>query len=222
MVDVPYYNSEGKQTGALQIDEALFGNQVKKKLLHQLVIAYEANQRQGTASTKRKSEVEGSSRKPWAQKHTGRARHGMIRSPIWRHGGIIQGPKPRDYSLTITKKMRQAGLNSAVLGKLLDNEIAVIQNITLLGEKPKTKQVSSIIKKIGYKKSLLLCTESYDKNTFLSTRNIPRVQPLPVNDINAYHVLRYSKVLFTRPAFEKLVKERSGAVKEIPLTDVTT
>jgi large subunit ribosomal protein L4 len=221
MIDVPYYSGDGKQLGTLQIDESIFGK-IKKKLLHQLVIAYESNQRQGTASTKRKSEVEGSSKKPWIQKHTGRARHGMIRSPIWRHGGIIHGPKPRDYSQTITKRMREVGLNSAVLGKLVDKQVGVVKEIPIPNGKPKTKNVSSLLKQIGYKRNLLLCTESYDRNTFLSARNIPSVQTLPLSDINAYHVLRFNNVLFTRPAFEKLVGSRKGVVKEVPLEDVTT
>lgn len=212
MVQVTYYNNSGNQIGTLEVDETIFGKKIKKRLLHQLIIGYEANKRQGTACTKRKSEVEGSGIKPWPQKHTGRARHGMRRSPIWRKGGITHGPKPRDYSQTLTKKMRRAGLNSALLGKLVDNEVKVIDNLS--PAKPKTKEVNSLIKKIGYNKSLLIAIHQYDKKAHLSARNIPNVMLLPVSDINAYHLLRYNNTLFTKPAFEKIIKERNGQIKE--------
>src|SRR6185436_20278217 len=148
MAELPLFNSDGKSAGTVTVDEKIFGDKVKKRLLHQVVIIYEANQRQGTASSKGRGEVEGSTRKPWPQKHTGMARAGTIRSPLWRHGGIVFGPKPREYRLGLTASMRTAALDSAILGKIQDKEVLVIEGFNP-GAPPKTKNVASVLAAMG-------------------------------------------------------------------------
>lgn len=211
MAELPLFDGAGKKIGTIEIDEKVFGDRVHRKLLHQVVVAYEANKRQGTHRTKSKAEVEGSSRKPWPQKYTGRARHGMIRSPIWRHGGHAHALRPRDYRQTINKSMRETSLNSALLGKILDKEVHVIE--TLSFGKPKTKEMAKLLQAIGFQKSVLIANGKYDKNTYLSARNIPKVRVLPVAELNAYELLKHKDVLFTRDALEAVVKARKGEVK---------
>src|SRR5262245_1504851 len=143
MADLPLHDKTGKSAGTVAVDEKVFGDIVPKKLLHQVVLIYEANKRQGTASTKGRGEIEGSTRKPWPQKHTGMARAGTIRSPLWRHGGIVFGPKPREYRLGLTASMRAAALDSALLGKIRDQEVVVIDGFDP-GTPPKTKNVAAV------------------------------------------------------------------------------
>ena len=137
MADLPLYSKDGKSAGTVKVDEKLFGDLVRKKLLKQVVIIHEANQREGNAHTKTRGEVEGSTKKLWPQKHTGRARMGTKRSPIWVKGGIVFGPRTRDYRMIITDSMRRAALDSALLGKILDKQVAVVEGLSF--DKPKTK-----------------------------------------------------------------------------------
>jgi large subunit ribosomal protein L4 len=207
MADLPLYDKSGKSSGSIAVDEKLFGDKVKKKLLHQVVIIHEANQRQGTASTKTRGEVEGSTRKPWPQKHTGMARAGTIRSPLWRHGGVVFGPRPREYRLTATAGMRRAALGSAILAKINDKEIGVIEGFEI--KPPKlTKQMATILSTIGYKRSTLIGVDQTAKDVLLSTRNLPKVKLVPVKEFNAYDVLKHKNVLLTKGALEALVASR--------------
>ncbi len=209
MADLPLFDKTGKTAGTVAVDEKLFGDKVKKKLLHQVVIIHEANQRQGNASTLTRGEVEGSTRKPWPQKHTGMARAGTIRSPIWRHGGIVFGPRPREYRLTTTDSMRRAALGSALLAKIRDQEVGVIEGFEI--KPPKlTRQMAGVIKAIGYARSVLIGIEKEDRNAYLSTRNLPRVKLVPVREFNAYDVLKHKNVLLTRGALDALVASRKA------------
>lgn len=211
MAQLPYFDKSGKSAGVVEIDEKIFGERVRTKLLHQMVIAYEANRRSGTRSGLRKGEVEGSARKPWPQKHTGRARAGMIRSPLWRKGGMPNAVKPQDWSQRLPKTMKRPALDSALLGKILDREVAVIESISF--DKPKTKEASKLLKSLGFAKSLLIATEAHNKNAWLSVRNLPKVSMKNVTDLNAYELLKHKDVLMTRAALEKVVKARHGEVK---------
>lgn len=213
MAELPFFDGTGKKIGTIQIDEKIFGERVHRKLLHQVVIAYEANRRQGTHKTKSKAEVEGSSRKPWPQKHTGRARHGMIRSPIWRHGGHAHALRPRDYRQRITRSMRETSLNSALLGKILDKEVHVIESLSFA--KPRTKEMAKLLRTIGFQKSVLIANGKYDRNAYLSARNLPKVRVLPVGELNAYELLKHKDVLFTQDALEAVVKARQGELKVV-------
>ncbi|MBI2920921.1 MAG: 50S ribosomal protein L4 [Planctomycetes bacterium] len=217
MFEVPVYDVAGKQLGKEQVDPAWFGGFVRKMLLHDAALIYQGNQRAGTAKVKERGEVAGSKKKPWKQKHTGRARVGTKRSPIWRHGGIVFGPHPRDFSRALPKQMKRAALDSALLSKFKDGEAALIEGLKL--EKPKTATVAGALSAIGIKESVLIGTEKADpagRNVWLSARNIPHVHTLPVTDFNALDILKYRRLLLTREAFNALVKPRKEGAAAAP------
>ncbi|HKS17156.1 MAG TPA: 50S ribosomal protein L4 [Planctomycetota bacterium] len=207
MADLPLYDKTGKSAGTVSVDEKVFGDVVRKRLLHQVVIIYEANQRQGTASTKGRGEVEGSTKKPWPQKHTGMARAGTIRSPLWRHGGIVFGPKPREYRLGLTSTMRTAALDSAMLGKIRDKEVLVIEGFTP-GTPPKTKNIAATLAAMGLDRTVLVGIKTLDPNLHKAARNLPKFKMVPVSDLNAYDVIKYNRVVLTREALDALVESR--------------
>ena len=207
MADLPLFDKTGKSAGTVAVDEKLFGDKVRKRLLHQVVIIYEANQRQGTASSKGRGEVEGSTRKPWPQKHTGMARAGTIRSPLWRHGGIVFGPKPREYRLGLTASMRTAALDSALLGKIRDKEILVIEDFNP-GTPAKTKNVATVLAAMGLDRTILVGIAKLDPNLHKAARNLARCKMTPIADFNAYDVLKYHRVVLTRAALDALVASR--------------
>jgi large subunit ribosomal protein L4 len=209
MADLPLYDKNGKSAGKVTVDESVFGTIVRKRLLHQVVIIYEANKRQGTASTKGRGEVEGSTRKPWPQKHTGMARAGTIRSPLWRHGGVVFGPKPREYRMGLTASMRGAALDSAMLGKIRDKEVLVIEGFDP-GAPPKTKKVASVLAAMGLDRTVLAGIKTLDANLHKATRNLPKFKMVPVSDFNAYDVLKYNRVVLTREALDALVASRKS------------
>lgn len=209
MADLPLYSKDGKSAGTVSVDEKLFGDKVKKKLLHQVVVIHEANQREGNAHTKTRGEVEGSTKKPWPQKHTGMARSGTKRSPIWRHGGIVFGPRKREYRMTTTDSMRHAALNSALLGKIKDKEVSVIEAVEF--PKPKTKEMARLMKAIGFKRTVLLAIPKYSEPVWLSARNLQDLSVRPVQELNAYDVLKHKDLLLTKEALNALVSSRSGA-----------
>jgi large subunit ribosomal protein L4 len=212
MADLPLYTREGKTAGTVAVDEKIFGDKVRKKLLHQVVIIHEANQREGNAHTKTRGEVEGSTKKMWPQKHTGRARMGTKRSPIWVKGGIVFGPRKREYRLGLTDSMRRAALDSALLGKIKDKELSVIESLAF--EKPKTKDMAKVIRSIGLKRSVLLAIPKHDEKVWLSARNLPSISVRPVGDLNAYEILKHKDLLLTKGALEALVSARRGGEKK--------
>lgn len=213
MIELPLYNQQGQPVDKINVDESLFGREIHKRLLRDVIIMYETNQRKGTASTKRRSEVRGSSRKPWRQKGTGRARVGTIRSPIWRHGGVIFGPHPRDYSYRLPKKMVRKALDSALLSKFQDKETSVVESVKL--EQPKTKEVKGLLNNIGIKGSCLIGIKNPDRTLHLSVRNIPATSLLSVQDFNAYTVLRHKNLLLTKEALDDLIARRKTNDKSI-------
>jgi large subunit ribosomal protein L4 len=214
MADLPLYSKDGKSAGTVKVDEKLFGDLVRKKLLKQVVLIHEANQRQGNAHTKTRGEVEGSTKKLWPQKHTGRARMGTKRSPIWVKGGIVFGPRTREYRMTITDSMRRAALDSALLGKIIDKEVSVIEKLAF--EKPKTKVMSGLIKSIGLKRTVLLAVgNKHDPNVWLSSRNLQALSVRPVRELNAYDILKHKDLLLTQEALDALVSARAGAEKRV-------
>jgi large subunit ribosomal protein L4 len=213
MAELPLYDKDGKSAGTVSVDEKLFGDKVKKRLLHQVVVAHEANQRQGNASTKQIAEVEGSTRKPWPQKHTGMARQGMTRMGHWRKGGIMHGPQPHEFRQGVTGSMRRAALDSAILGKIKDKEVAVIE--TLDSDSPKTKRFAKLVKTIGFERSVLVGTKDArsreTKNGHMASRNLPqKVTLVPVGEFNAYAVARHKNVLLTKEALDALVASRKA------------
>ena len=208
MAELPLFDRDGKNIGTVAVDEKIFGDKVKTRLLHQVVVMYEANKRQGNASTKTKGEVEGSTRKPWPQKHTGMARSGTVRSPIWRHGGVVFGPRPHSFKKTITASTRHAALDSALLGKIRDKEVSVIEKLEF--DKPKTKLAAAVLGKIGFKRTVLIGTKAHDPKIHLATRNLPSVRLLPIRQWNAYDVLKYKDLLLTREALDEMVAARKA------------
>jgi len=209
MADLPLFSKDGKSAGTVTVDEKLFGDKVRSRLLHQVVVIHEANQREGNAHTKTRGEVEGSTKKPWPQKHTGMARAGTKRSPIWVKGGIVFGPRKREYRMTITDSMRRAALDSALLGKIRDKEVSVIEGVEF--EKPRTKQMAALLKVIGFKRTVLLAIPKHSPAVWLSSRNLQDLSVRPVQDLNAYDVIKHKDLLLTKEALDLLVSRKQGA-----------
>ena len=171
------------------------------------IVMYQANRRVGTHSTKTRAEVKGAMQKPWRQKGTGRARSGSRKSPIWRGGGVVFGPKPRDYSYSMPRKALRAALRSALLGKLRDGEVAILEGAQM--DAPKTKVMAGVLKGIEGSGTTLFVLPEHDANLFKSTRNIARTEVRVEADLNAYDVVRHDRLVFTRDGFDRLV-ERVG------------
>jgi large subunit ribosomal protein L4 len=203
MPEIEIKNRDNKTVEKINLREDVFGGQANRGILHQVVVNFLANQRQGTHSTKTKGFVSGGGKKPYRQKHTGRARAGSNRSPLWRGGGTIFGPLPRDYSYSVPKKVKRRALMAALYEKLSGNEIVVVDSIPI--EKPKTKEMISILKNLGLdKKSLLIVLPEFHDTVALSARNIPGVAITRATDLNTYDVISSNMLLVTKEAFMKL------------------
>jgi large subunit ribosomal protein L4 len=200
-VEVKDINNNAK--GKIALSEAVFNSTASESVVHSAVVSYLANQRQGTHATKTRGLVSGGGKKPWKQKKTGRARHGSIRSPIWRGGGIVFGPRPRDYSVNLPKNMRKAALYKALTMKLSSGEISVVDSISM--DKPKTKDMVRILRNIGLsEKTVIIVLPEKDENIMRSVKNIPTADVVRVSDLNAYQVAAFDCVLFTADAISKL------------------
>ncbi|MFZ6016508.1 MAG: 50S ribosomal protein L4 [Nitrospirota bacterium] len=198
--------------GKINLPDDIFGVQAKQSVLHEAVINFLANQRHGTHSTKTRGLVSGGGRKPWRQKHTGRARAGSIRSPLWRGGGIIFGPQSRDYSYSLPKKARRLALKTALSVKMADGEIIIIDGFSI--NMPKTKDMIAILKNLGLEgKSTLIVIPKKDEALMLSARNIPNVKVMKVSDLNSYDVVVHDRLLMTKDA-ATMFKMRSEEIVE--------
>jgi large subunit ribosomal protein L4 len=202
-MELPVYNESGELTGKVEFDESVLGTKVKRRLLHQAVVMYEARRRSGTVKTKTRAERAGAGSKPWRQKGTGRARAGSRRSPLWRKGGVIWGPKPRDHSYAMPAKARREALRSALLSKFRDRQVRVIDKLEF--DAPRTKRIAGMLRGMGVGKCLL-AVKGHMPNVYRSIRNIPRTRISAVADLNAYEVLRGGEMLFTREALESLAE----------------
>lgn len=203
MPRVAVYNMEGEQVGDIELKDEIFGVPVNEGLIHQAVVRYLANQRQGTVKTKTRGEVSGGGRKPWRQKGTGRARHGSIRSPIWVGGGTVFGPQPRDYRQRMPKKARRAALRSALSGKVAAGELVVLDSLALA--EPKTRRMAEVLENLNARgSSALFVTPEADRNVVLSVRNLPGVAAARAGDLNVYEVLVHEKVFVTKDAVAKI------------------
>lgn len=192
-----------KVMGSVNLPEGIFGLPVRKDILHASVVNYLANQRQGTHSTKTKGLVSGGGKKPWKQKHTGRARAGSIRSPLWRGGGTIFGPQPRDYSYRLPKNLKRRAVGEAFSAKVSDGAMTIVDAIAM--EKPRTKEMVKILTNLGLEgKSVLIVLPEKDENILLSSRNIPGVKVSRVADLNPYELLTYETILITKGALDKV------------------
>jgi large subunit ribosomal protein L4 len=203
MIDVPVYNMTGEQTGTLQIEEAALGGEVRIDLLKQAVVMWRANQRQGSARTRSRGMVAGSTRKLFRQKGTGNARMGTVRTPVRRGGGVAFAKTERSYRRSMTKKMRQLARNSALLAKLQAGSVAVVDPLDV--QTPKTKVFHAILKALGADRGCVLALDAPSDMVWKSGRNLPNTEIRQVHELNAYEVLRRRKVLFTRAAFEAVV-----------------
>ena len=204
MNKIAAYDAKGKKTEALELNKEVFNGKYNESLLYQAIKMYRANQRQGNASTKTRDKVAGSGKKPWKQKGTGRARVGSVRSPIWRKGGIVFGPHPRDFSYTLPKKLRKNAFISSLNAKLKSEQVVAIDDIKI--DSPKTKIFADILKKLKFSERVLLLVDKIDKNVVLSTRNIRNITMRKANEATAYDVLSNKHVILTKSSIEVLNK----------------
>lgn len=200
-MQVPVYNLAGETVDHIEINEHLFGAPFNQTVVHQVMLGQRANARQGTASTKTRGEVSGSTRKLFRQKGTGQARAGSIRSPLRRGGGITFGPKPRSYRQVIPKKMRRLALRSTLSAKVRDNELIVLEQLLL--DQPKTKKMALILAALGVKSSALIVTAKPEENVVKSARNLPRIKTMPASLLNVVDILSCRKLLMTVEAVRR-------------------
>jgi len=204
------YNLEGKAVDKIELNKDIFDGKVNKAVLYQTVCMYLANKRKGTASTKTRGEVSGGGRKPWRQKGTGRSRHGSIRSPLWRGGGAVFGPHPRSYHYTLPHKIKIKALKSALNARLKENNLMVVDEITL--DKPKTKEMLNVLSKLDLYKpkaknlKLLILVDKPDLNLKKATKNIKFLELGLAKDINALEVLGADKIIFTQKAIGQVIE----------------
>ena len=201
MPNVKLYNMKGQNIGTIDLAETVFGAEVNVPAMHSYVVAYLANQRQGTQSAKTRAEVSGGGKKPWRQKGTGRARQGSTRSPQWTHGGVVFAPKPRDYRLSVNKKMKRVALCSALSSKVADNKLIVVDSIDL--NEGKTREMASALKALKANKALVVIADN-DEKTVRATRNIDGVEISFVGALNTYEILKHDTLVITQGAVSKV------------------
>ncbi|MEG1323161.1 MAG: 50S ribosomal protein L4 [Ruthenibacterium sp.] len=202
MAQFDVLDMNGKKVSTTELSDAVFGITPNEKVMHMAVVNFLANQRQGNQSTKTRAEVSGGGRKPWKQKGTGRARQGSTRSPQWVHGGIALGPKPRDFSYRLNKKVKRLAVLSALSAKAQDGDIIVIDNLAVA--EYKTKAVVNMLAAVGATKKALIVTPSVDVKIVKSASNIPGVKTTTADNINTYDVLNGGKFIISVDAAKKL------------------
>jgi large subunit ribosomal protein L4 len=213
MVEVQVFDASGKPKEKISFDESVFGDKVKSRTLREVVYAYEANRRQGTVNTKNLSDVNGSNKKPWKQKGTGRARTGQKHAPHRVKGSVAHGPHPRSFRVRVPAQMRRLALESALLGKFRAGKVFVVDGLSF--DKPKTRQLSKMLTTAGLAEgTLLLGLAKEDRNLFLSARNIKGSLVRPVSQFNAFEVVKQRRVLLTKEALESLKRGVNRAGKE--------
>ena len=201
MANVSVYNMEGKQIDTIELNDAVFGVEVNEHLVHMAVVQQLANNRQGTQKAKTRSEVFGGGRKPWRQKGTGHARQGSIRAPQWTGGGVVFAPVPRDYSFKLNKKEKRAALKSALTSRVQENKFIVVDELAL--NEIKTKKFVEVMNNLKVSKALVVLAED-DQNVIKSASNVASVKTANAGMINVYDILKYSTVVATKAAVEKI------------------
>ena len=194
----------GKTAAQVDLPEDLFGRPANDHLIYEAVINYRANQRQGTAATKTRADVSVGGTKPWRQKGTGRARVGSTRSPLWKKGGTVFGPQPRDYSYELPKKARRSALRSALAGKHASGELIVASELEV--KEPKTKEAAALVKALKLDSALLVDVAG-NVHLFRAVRNLPRIKAVDVSGLNIYDVLAHRSLVFSRRAFEAVLEK---------------
>lgn len=200
-INVKVFNMSGSEVGNIDLNETIFGVEVNEHVMHQAIVQYLANQRQGTKSAKTRAEVRGGGRKPWKQKGTGRARQGSIRSPQWTGGGVVFAPKPRDFSFKLNKKVKRLALKSALTSRVNEGKFIVLDELKL--NEIKTKEMQKVLDNLKVNKGLVVI-ENGNRNVTLSTRNIPNVKTASVNTINVYDIIKYETFVVTKEALQKI------------------
>ncbi len=201
MANVALYNMEGKEVGAVELSDEIFAAEIKENLVHQAVVLYLANQRQGTQKAKTRSEVRGGGRKPWRQKGTGHARQGSIRAPQWTGGGVVFAPVPRDYSFKMNKKEKRAALKSVLTSKVQENKIMVLDELKF--DAIKTKSMMTVLDNLKvYKARIVVGTEGV--YVVKSARNIAGVCTASPETINVYDILKYDTIIITKSSVEAI------------------
>lgn len=202
MPKIDVYNMEGKKVSDVELNDNVFGIEPNEAIVHSVLVNYLANQRQGTQSTKTRSEVSGGGRKPWRQKRTGRARQGSIRAPQWVKGGIALGPRPRSYKYTVNKKERRLAIRSVLSSKVLENNLVVLDKAEM--KEIKTQAMVKTLANLKVEGKTLILLPERNENVQKSARNIKNVKTTLVNTINVYDLLKYNKLVVTLDAVKKL------------------
>ncbi len=202
MPKVAVLDMAGKEVEKIDLSEAIFGIEPNTKVMHDMVVNYLANQRQGTQSALTRAEVSGGGKKPWKQKGTGHARQGSTRSPQWTHGGIVFAPKPRDYSYSLNKKVKRLAMKSALSSKIADNEMIVLDKISL--DEYKTKTIAAMLKAVGSEKKALIVLPEVNSKVIASAANIPGVKTAMVNTLNVYDILNADKFIVLKDAVAQI------------------
>jgi large subunit ribosomal protein L4 len=209
MISLSVYDKNGKEVESLKVDESTFGGRVRYSLLKQAIVMYQANKRVGTAATKSRGMIAGSTKKIYAQKHTGNARAGTIRTGKRVGGGVTFAKVARDFSQAMPKKQRKLARDSAILSKLLSNNVVVVDQLKF--EKPKTKDFANILGNLKIDRSCLVMIGDYDDTIYRSARNIAKVSVMPVAELNAGDICRHTKLLFTKEAFLSLINKNESS-----------
>lgn len=212
-ITLPVYSTEGKEVDKIKLNTSVFDGTVNQDAIYQAVVAFRANQRQGTAATKTRGEVSGGGKKPWRQKGTGRARVGSIRSPLWRHGGVTFGPHPRDFSYVLPAKIKNLALKSSLNAKVKENNLIILDEVKV--EKPKTKEFSKIFDNLKITpeakkgRRILILLDKFDDNLKKASRNINFLNINVARNTQVYEVLSHNKLLITKEGLSQLIKRLS-------------
>lgn len=202
MPKLALYNMDGATVGEIELNEDIFGIEPNEAVVHEAVVMQLASLRRGTHFTKTRAEVRGGGRKPWKQKGTGRARAGTTRSPLWRKGGIVFGPKPRDYSYSIPRKKRRLAIKSILSAKASVGDIIILDQLTFA--QPKTKDMIKVLNNLKVESKAAVVTVNNENFVQESARNIPGIKPLPADGINVYDLLNHDKLILTKDAVARI------------------
>ncbi|WEV70583.1 50S ribosomal protein L4 [Lactobacillus sp. ESL0785] len=210
MANLKVIDQKGKDAGEVTLNDEVFGIKPNESVVFDAIIRQRAGRRQGTSKVKNRSAVRGGGKKPWKQKGTGRARQGSIRSPQWRGGGVVFGPTPRSYAYSMPRKQRRLAIKSVLSQKLIDQDLIVLDQLTMSA--PKTKEFKSLLDSLKVEGKVLVVSD--DKNVQLSARNLTNVKVIPINGVNVEDVVNYGKLILTKDAVEKIEKNVEGASKK--------
>ncbi|MBQ2864353.1 MAG: 50S ribosomal protein L4 [Clostridia bacterium] len=207
-MNVKVLNISGEEVGTLKLSDEVFKQEYNEGLIHQVVVAYLANLRQGTKSTLTRSEVRGHAKKPWRQKHTGRARHGSTKGPQWRGGGVVFAPKPRDFSKKVNKEAKRTAFRSAISTKLKNQEVIIVDSLNL--KEAKTKLMAQVLKNLKIDKSVVFVTKEKDELVMRASNNIANIEVTNASMVNVYDIVSNDKVVLTQDAAKALEEAYKG------------